>query len=151
MKNKQSGVQVSGTISLCALTSARLRWWSPEEDWWGDLWGSGPPGQPWGGQTGNSHTGPLFSSERTCEALTSKRAFKEERFNSKMTARDCERGESQLEQRATHSFLSRAFSSSLVNKLFSPICIENKQCDISHTLIFYSISWYRFIKHRYLW
>lgn len=92
-----------------------------------------------GGQTGNSHTGPLFSCERTSEALKSKRAFKEERLNSKMKAKDRERGESQpVEQRATHSFLSRAFSSSLVNKLFSPICIKNKQWDISDTFIFTS-------------
>lgn len=37
-----------GTITVCALTSARLRWWTLEEDWWEGLWGSGPPGPPWG-------------------------------------------------------------------------------------------------------
>lgn len=131
--------KVSGTISPCVHS---LQHSSDGEAWrktGGEVFEGVDHQVDPGGQTRNSHTGPLFSCERTSEALKSKRAFKEERLNSKMKARDRERGESQpVEQRATHSFLSRAFSSSFVNKLFSPICIQNKQWDISDTFIFTS-------------
>lgn len=67
-------------------------------------------------QETRSHTSSVLQSDarQHLGPLKSKRPFKEDEA-------DGRGGANQLAAADTHSFLSRAFSSSLVNKLFSPI------------------------------